>query len=290
MGTPPAPDWATLYFCIWEMLIIPQYPELALYRRYIDDGFGIWVPASADTAADATRFQLFTSTMSKFGINHQFFQSSPHEPLEWEFSDRTKSAVFLDLNITLKDDGSIHTSIYEKALNLYLYIPPHSCHAPGCTRGLIFGMVDRVKALCTDPNDYQPFLRKCLTRLLARGHRKEDILPIFQAAIASKITHPSTRRKKETLNESLMFHLRINPGDPSARGFQSLFRSTVAAPLGRDTITAVETQQAKTVDFNRLTICYHGQRNLKSTLSPRKGRFPPTFSVSNYFEELQSNN
>ena len=41
MGTPPAPNWATLYMGIREIEIVPKYPELQLYLRYIDDGHGI---------------------------------------------------------------------------------------------------------------------------------------------------------------------------------------------------------------------------------------------------------
>ncbi len=255
MGTPPAPDWATLYFCIWEIIIIPQFPELVLFRIYIDDGFGIWTPLLPDTAADTARFQEFTTLMSEYGINHEFFTSSPLEPLDWESSNCTKSAVFLNLNITLCNNGSFYTTIYEKALNLYLYINPHSCHAPGVTKGLIYGMVDHAKALCSDP---KPFLQKYLTRLITRGHCKTDILPVFHAAIVAKNTKPPPPRPPRP-NDSLMFHLRINPADPSARGIQSLFRSNVSSPAGKDPITTVPTENDTHVNFNQLTICYHGQ-------------------------------
>ena len=42
MDTPPAPTWATIYFCLWELVIIPELDEIKFYKRYIDDGFATW--------------------------------------------------------------------------------------------------------------------------------------------------------------------------------------------------------------------------------------------------------
>jgi hypothetical protein len=42
MGTPPAPPWATLYYVLHENDFLPRFEDnLPLYRRFIDDVFGI---------------------------------------------------------------------------------------------------------------------------------------------------------------------------------------------------------------------------------------------------------
>ncbi len=67
MGTPPAPNYATIYFCIWEIAIISKFPELAYYHRYIDDGFGIWSPLDgANSLSDNSRFANFEKLMNCF--------------------------------------------------------------------------------------------------------------------------------------------------------------------------------------------------------------------------------
>ena len=54
MGTPPTPNWATLYFNTWEIQTINNYPELSelYYKRYIDGDFGIWAPHTENEKDD----------------------------------------------------------------------------------------------------------------------------------------------------------------------------------------------------------------------------------------------
>ncbi len=144
MGTPPAPPYATIYVCIWEMQIMSEFKEISFYKRYIDDGQGIWNKLSED---DDERWNLFKERVNMFGTNHTFFISNPHhKPLQWTFSERSNNAIFLDLSLKI-ENGQISSTIYEKPMNLYLYIPPHSCHAPGVVKGLIYGIVYRTKVL-----------------------------------------------------------------------------------------------------------------------------------------------
>ena len=289
MGTPPAPNYATIYFCIWEMCIIPQFPELAYYRRYIDDGFGVWTPLEGSTRQnDDARFNRFKSLMDDFGSTHPFFINSTHTPLRWEFTERSDSAIFLDLNLSIDQFGTIYSKIYEKDLNLYLYIVPHSCHSLGSIKGTIWGMVHRAKALCTNESDYEPFLRKCYNRLLARGHQKQNLLPVFNQAISSVIhkTCVSPRSDSQTRKENLMFHRKIHPNDPPSRAIHQSFRTNIISPMGKTDIQQIDCPGGSQVQFRDLTISYHGQKNLKSILAPRRGRFPDDFKVSTFLDSL----
>jgi hypothetical protein len=286
MGTPPAPNYATIYFCIWEIAIISKFPELSYYRRYIDDGFGIWSPLDgANSSSDDSRFSQFKKLMNQFGIDHDFFSASTLLPLQWKFSDRSDESVFLDLRLRIDTNGNVNTTIYEKDLNLYLYIVPHSCHTTGSIKGTIWGMVHRAKALCTNKADYEPFLRKCYSRLLARGHLKHSILPVFNAAIDSIINGKASSKKNSSQRQcNLHFHQQIHPDDPSKRLIKKAFNSTIVHPAGRSHISLLACPQGGTVSFTDLSICYHGQSNLKSSLAPRKGRFPEDFSVRAFLD------
>jgi predicted DNA-binding protein (UPF0251 family) len=125
MGTPAVCAYATITFGHYEnSIILPRFnSNLLYYKRYIDDIFGIWLPS---TNGNDEAWQLFATELNKWGH------------LRWKIEQLSLQTVFLDLNIQLKDQKII-TSTYQKAMNLYLYIPPLSAHPPSCLKGLIAG-------------------------------------------------------------------------------------------------------------------------------------------------------
>ena len=47
--------------------------------------------------------------------------------LKWIFEDCSDTVDYMDMKISIREDRIV-TSLYEKAMNIYLYIPPHSAH------------------------------------------------------------------------------------------------------------------------------------------------------------------
>ena len=113
MGKPPAPTWATLYFCLWEMKIIPEFNELSFYKQCIHDIFVLCTPNPLHN--NALCFQEFKDKMQAFGLDHKFFTAADQtlKPLQWTFSGLASTTVSLDLNLLI-NNGHISMSIYEK--------------------------------------------------------------------------------------------------------------------------------------------------------------------------------
>jgi len=148
----------------------------------IDDCYGMWTHTT-NTDLDHNRWTLFQNGMNAFGTNLPFFHNNQHfRPLTWEFEEQSNEVIFLDLRISILN-GHINTTIYEKPLNLHIYIQPHSCHSPGVLKGLVFGFAKRAKALCTTHEDHIPFMKKTFMRLLDRGHDPATLCHIFHKAL-----------------------------------------------------------------------------------------------------------
>lgn len=261
MGTPAACMWATLYFAIHEAAIIPQFADaLILYRRFIDDGFGIW-KSLPDPIADAALWTNFQRAFSSFGR------------LSWDFSSRAPSADFLDLTVTITN-GRVETCLYEKALNLYLYLPPHSAHAPGVLKGLIHGMLLRINNLTTNPDKRAALIRRFHQRLRARGYNNSLLLPLFDAALSQPIVQ--RQKPDSTVPAPIYLHLQFHPSDPPSKDLQRTFRTVLLEPIGETRLSLLKNKKNNPLEVERMVVAYHRPRNLGNVLTSRRLRTSST--------------
>jgi hypothetical protein len=264
MGTPPAPPYATLFFAVHEnSYIIDQFPNLLFYKRFIDDVVGIWIPSSCPVVDDC-RWSTFQQRMNQ------------DTGLTWEFSERSTSVAFMDLTISIQH-GKIHTTLYEKALNLYLYIPPHSAHPPGMVKGVILGSLFRFYTLCSDPADAAALIKKLYSRLLVRGYTRETLLPLFEQGHQAALRRSSVTRvpgqpqtTDPTFAERVFFHLQYHPEDPKSFIIQKTWKEQILHPQWRQKLGILKNHENSRVKLNQLTVAYSRPPNLGNLLSYRR--------------------
>jgi hypothetical protein len=276
MGTPAAPSYATLYYYIHESTFIHLYPELQYYCRYLDDTLCVWLPNN-DENTNTQRYQHFQNAMQGFGV------------LEWTFTALHTSVDFLDLTIYQNRDGYIGTTLYEKALNSYLYLPPHSAHAPGVLTGLINGMITRIARLITHRPEINQHIQNFYTRLLHRGYKPHVLQTLFNNTIdrlnitlsnikqrslytsSLKISDSRNRDVNQDSGRHLMLHLTYSPNDPSSSEIQRLFRDTILSPP-HDSIPVGDIRNRRNArcNINRLIIAYSRTHNISNLVSIRK--------------------
>ena len=273
MGTPPAPSYANLTFAIHENPIIKKYAtNLLCYKRYIDDIFGIWCHDN-DEAHDRKEWLGFKTAIGSY------------EGLEWLFEDHLPSLDYLDIVITIKG-SSIHTTLFEKELNLHLFIPPHSCHPPGFLTGLVLGMCHRIYTLCSDDEDILRLLRVFLFRLRARGYPDSITLPLFQRAHDISLEHRPYKFKlvdeEEALKTRIFFHTEYHTNNPKSYELQRLWKETVLQPTGDTHITTVCNNHGHPLECTKMTVAYSRPRNLGNLLSARNLHLTTAPPVSSY--------
>lgn len=234
MGTPPAPSFATLYYGIFELELLQSFrSNLHYLRRYIDDQFGIWIH-DPDPQVDCQRWLDFKNRQSAFCS------------LEWVFSPLSSNVNFLDVTIHLKP-YSISTSLYEKPLNLHLYIPWNSAHAPHIRTSIVTSGIFRILRLVTERSDKQFHLTQFFTRLLARGYNHTFLYATFQRALEQFALRSTPRFPRTptsdlfwpspititTADESAFLHLPYHSRDPPRQHLQAAFREHIFQPVTR---------------------------------------------------------
>ena len=67
MGTPPALDWATLFFAIKKEKLLSLFLQLAFYKQYIDDILATWVTLDLhNNANDLLAWTKFNTCLNDF--------------------------------------------------------------------------------------------------------------------------------------------------------------------------------------------------------------------------------
>ena len=253
MGTPPAPPWATLYYALCEQRFLPTYRDnLFLYRRFIDDVLGIWLPATVDDAASWTSFQQA--------------MNDPAYALTWEVSPRSTTVDFMDLTISI-EGSRIVTTLYEKPSNLHLYIPPKSCHPPGLLSGVVYGMIHRFHSLCSNSDDIRRRTGDFYLALRRRGYEPTTLDPLFRSAIQRYRTPSSTTEEKTF---PMFFHVQYHPHNPMSSDIQRLWRNHVQAPPYSQNLADIRNWKGTRLGLNRLIIAHSRPPNLGNLLSYRK--------------------
>jgi hypothetical protein len=272
MGMAPAPSIANLFVGIYENTHIIPFPPTRLHflRRFIDDGFGIWL-RDPDQEQDNLAWKQFQDLVNNMGLT-------------WDFSKRSNKVTFMDLVITLSPSGKIYTNIYAKPLALHLYIPPTSCHAPGVLNGLIFGHHYRIYHLCSHKQDIEREINTFLRRLLDRGHSLSQLLPLFLSAEnklrnhchSTKCTHPQPHpppphpsTSPHNSNNSAFLHLQYHPTNPNTREIQQLWRTHVSTPPNKIPFHHLKNRDGYPIQLRRLTVAYSRAPNIGNLLSCR---------------------
>ena len=190
--------------------------------------------------------------------------------LTWEFSERSKSVDFMDMTISIINSNTIETTLFEKRLNLHLYIPPHSAHPPGLLPGIVYGTLFHIFTLCSTEKDKQQQTKVFFKRLIARGYKGNDIRTLFHKAITRAKAYNGPTTAEDDDNNSVILHLLFHPNDPASSHIQEAWRTHVAKPKWKLPLEHMKIPKSKEkCNIKRMIIAYKRTMNLGNLLSHR---------------------
>ena len=165
--------------------------------------------------------------------------------LTWDFSERAKTIDFMDMTISINKSNKIETTLFEKRLNLHLYIPPHSAHPPGLLPGIVYGTLFRIFTLCSDNEDKLQRTKVFFKRLIARGYKGNEIRTLFHKAIMRAKAYSGPVQSEDDDHNSVILHLPFHPNDHASSRIQAAWRTHVAKPQWKLPLEHMKIQKQK---------------------------------------------
>ena len=211
-------------------------------------------------------WESFKRDVNKFGI------------LTWEIDEPSTSVDFLDLTISITQDGRLTTKTFQKAMNLYQYIPPHSAHPPGMMKGIVYGLLRNYYSQNSNKSDYIQMAVLLLRRLVARGWDRTYIKSLIlsadsrlRSAEAQSSTTPNDRRPL-TNKERLFLHYEYHPSGMPRGEIRQIYQSTCGELL------------ESCLGIKQMTVAYSRPKNVRDVLVRAKLHQAPGHGASTYFQ------
>ena len=149
-------NFACSFMRKWDEKLLEFETEPYFYKRYIDDGFGIWT-AGLDS-------------LLKFAD----FANNIHGDIKLELRWSKEEIVFLDTMVKIAG-GQLYTDLHIKPTDKQLYIQQKSCHPTHTKQSLAYSLGLRIKRICENEEDYRRHRSELKFQLRKRGYSGRSI-------------------------------------------------------------------------------------------------------------------
>ena len=219
--------------------------EVGLWRRYRDDCIGLFRGTQAD-------FKLFLSHMNGVDKSIQFTA---------EIDFEANSVNFLDLKISINEEGYLTTDLFVKPNTLNQLLLPTSAHPPSVTKSSVYSLAIRLRRICCTDELFELRANELKKKLCDRGYS----VTVVEAGIdrARQVERREALKKVERVRDQ-------GEGGRQHRLIVEFDRRTSPA-LGQILKNNFEGASARDSRFSRLfgkppRPCFRKGKNLKQIL------------------------
>ena len=162
MGTKVAPSFANTFMGWFEDIYVYTYHKQPhIWVRFIDDIFVIWLGSEVEL--------------------HQFVEylNNCLPSIKFEAEISTTSVNFLDVTVSITENGDIKTGLYTKPTDAHNYLSYQSCHPPTCKDSIPYSQFLRLRRICSDSTDLIVEAKKMSSHFHRAGYPKKLIQTAF---------------------------------------------------------------------------------------------------------------
>ena len=196
MGTKMAPSYANLFLGYFEAKALENAPfQPHTWFRYIDDIFMIWTEG-------LDNLKVFID-----------YLNSIHPTIKFTSSHSSTNVPFLDVNVSLTDNGDISTDLYTKPTDKHQHLLYSSCHPSHTKKAIPFSLALRLRRICSTDETFNTRAAQLTTYLLKRGYNRNLVTKQIQRAtdIPRRL---ALQTKDVNKNKRVPFITTFNPSLP----------------------------------------------------------------------------
>ena len=174
MGTRAAPNYASIFMGAFERKHIynsKYYQHIWFYCRFIDDIFIIWTGSEKELK--------------------EFFEyiNKVHKTIKFTTEHSRYSINFLDTIVTINEDGTLTTDVFQKITDTHNYLHRTSAHPEHNKRSIPYSQFLRIKRICSDNNQLKKRIKQYIEYFVNSGYSRKEL------------TRTAEKILNETLNE-----------------------------------------------------------------------------------------
>ena len=180
-----------------------------------------------------------------------------------------KTVNFLDLNISVNYDYTLLFDLYIKPTNTQNYLDPYSNHMSFIFKNIPYGLIYRIKRICTNLNDFYYHSTKLHNILVKKGYSSNNIRHIIRsmANINRNDLIPYKKRETKIVNNFIFLT------------FFDKMNVNLKSILNNSWLKSIENSH-KTLPKN-ITVIYRTFPNFNDYLV---NKIPCTFSQNRYYK------